>query len=109
MDDREIASQLFAHDQRAAGGDLAAVERVQEEELKKFIASGPTPEELDRIKTQKRAAFIRGIERIGGFGGKSDILARGWSTGAIPKPTRPSRGASHPRRPRIFARQCSDG
>jgi len=77
MDDREIASQLLLMITAQEGGDLAAVERVQEEELKKFIASGPTLEELNRIKTQKRAAFIRGIERIGGFGGKSDILARG--------------------------------
>ena len=29
------------------------------------------------MKTQHRAAFIRGIERIGGFGGKSDVLAAG--------------------------------
>ena len=27
------------------------------------------------MKTQTQAAFIRGLERIGGFGGKSDILA----------------------------------
>jgi zinc protease len=77
MDDREIASQLLLMITAQQGGDLAAVERVQDEELKKFIASGPTPEELNRIKTQMRASFIRGIERIGGFGGKSDILARG--------------------------------
>jgi zinc protease len=29
------------------------------------------------VKTRYRAAFIRGIERIGGFGGKSDVLAKG--------------------------------
>ena len=29
------------------------------------------------MKTRYRAAFIRGIERIGGFGGKSDVLASG--------------------------------
>ena len=29
------------------------------------------------MKTQRRAAFIRGVERIGGFGGKSDVLAQG--------------------------------
>jgi zinc protease len=43
--------------------------------MARFIADGPTPEELARVKTRNRAAFIRGIERIGGFGGKSDILA----------------------------------
>ncbi len=41
----------------------------------KFLRDGPTPEELARVKVQDEAAFIRGAERIGGFGGKSDILA----------------------------------
>ena len=31
---------------------------------------------MQRIKTQYVASFVRGIERIGGFGGKSDILAQ---------------------------------
>jgi zinc protease len=33
--------------------------------------------ELQRVKTQYAAGFIRGVDRIGGFGGKSDVLARG--------------------------------
>ncbi len=76
-DDREIASQLLLMETAQPGGDLAAVERASDQELKAFIANGPTVAELDRVKTQQRAAFIRGAERIGGFGGKSDILARG--------------------------------
>jgi zinc protease len=57
------------------GEDLAKVEKALDEELAKFIAHGPTRDELERAKTQFEAGFIRGIERIGGFGGKSDILA----------------------------------
>lgn len=57
------------------GEDLAKVEKALDEELAKFIANGPTKDELDRAKTQFEAGFVRGIERIGGFGGKSDILA----------------------------------
>jgi len=76
-DDREIASQMLLQASAQPGGDLKAVERAQDEELRAFIANGPTPAELSRVKTQRRAAFIRGIERIGGFGGKSDILAHG--------------------------------
>ncbi|MEK5756953.1 hypothetical protein, partial [Acinetobacter variabilis] len=30
---------------------------------------------LERAKTAFRAGFVRGIERIGGFGGKADALA----------------------------------
>jgi zinc protease len=77
VDDREIASQLQVVTTAQPDGDLAALERAEDEEMRSFIASGPTLEELSRVKTQNRAAFIRGIERIGGFGGKSDVLARG--------------------------------
>src|SRR4029434_4685919 len=34
-----------------------------------------TAAELQRVKTQHRARFIRGIERIGGFGGKAGRVA----------------------------------
>ena len=77
IDDREIASQVQMMATAQPGGDLAAVERAADQELRALIANGPTAEELDRAKTTQRAAFIRGVERIGGFGGKSDILARG--------------------------------
>jgi zinc protease len=53
------------------------VEKAVDEELRRLLAAGPTPAELRRVKTRYRAAFIRGIERIGGFGGKSDVLAKG--------------------------------
>jgi zinc protease len=77
MDDREIASQVVLWATAQPGGDLAGVEKSLNDEIRKFIATGPTAAELERVKTQRRAAFIRGAERIGGFGGKSDILARG--------------------------------
>jgi zinc protease len=54
---------------------LSKVEAALDEELQKFLAHGPTTDELDRIKAQNIAGFLRGLERIGGFGGKSDILA----------------------------------
>jgi zinc protease len=76
VDLREIGGQLVIRATAKPGGDLAAVERAINQELARFIRTGPTPSELRRIKTQSRANFIRGIERIGGFGGKSDVLAR---------------------------------
>ncbi|MBK6925895.1 MAG: insulinase family protein [Thermomonas sp.] len=57
------------------GVDPAKVEAAIDEELKKLIAEGPTAEELARAKTSYEAAFVRGVERIGGFGGKADVLA----------------------------------
>src|SRR5439155_25867628 len=75
VDLREIAGQLVIRATAKPGGDLARVERAIDEELARFIQTGPTPSELRRVKTQSRANFIRGIERIGGFGGKADVLA----------------------------------
>ena len=54
---------------------LADIETALDEELAAFLADGPTPEELRRVITQEKSSFINGMERIGGFGGKSDILA----------------------------------
>ncbi|HYX81737.1 MAG TPA: insulinase family protein, partial [Gemmatimonadales bacterium] len=75
VDLHEIGGQLVIRATAKPNGDLARVERAIDEELAKFIRTGPTPSELRRVKTQNRANFIRGIERIGGFGGKSDVLA----------------------------------
>jgi zinc protease len=77
MDDREIGSQLLIAATAKPGGDLAAVERAMDDEIARLLRDGPTAEELARVKTQYRARLVRGTERIGGFGGKSDVLARG--------------------------------
>ncbi len=72
---REIAGQVTITATAVPGGDLKQVEAAIDEELARFLADGPTAEELERVKVQHRASFVRGIERIGGFGGKSDRLA----------------------------------
>jgi zinc protease len=77
LDAREIASQFNIDVTAKPGADLAVVEKAINEELKNLIEKGPTEKELQRVKTQRIAGFVRGIERIGGFGGKSDILAQG--------------------------------
>ncbi len=72
----EIGGQFLVQATAKPGGDLAQVEKELDEELARFLKEGPTAEELQRVKTQYAASFIRGIERIGGFGGKSDRLAQ---------------------------------
>jgi predicted Zn-dependent peptidase len=57
------------------GVDVATVEKALDEELAKLLADGPTAAELEQARTVFKAGFIRGIERIGGFGGKADALA----------------------------------
>lgn len=74
--EREIGGLFILWATAQPGGDLAAVEHALDEEMARFLAEGPTEAELERVKTAWRADFVRGIERIGGFGGKSDILAQ---------------------------------
>jgi predicted Zn-dependent peptidase len=57
------------------GVDAAKVEAIVNEEMQKLLAEGPTAVEIDQARTVFEAGFIRGIERIGGFGGKADVLA----------------------------------
>ncbi len=75
LDEREIGSQFVVVATARACQDLRSLERATDEELARFLDEGPTERELERIKAQSYAGFVRGIERIGGFGGKSDILA----------------------------------
>ncbi len=72
-----LASQFQIQADVKDGVDPAKVEAVINEELKKFLAGGPTPDELDRAKIGNRAGFVRGLEKVGGFGGKAVILAEG--------------------------------
>jgi len=80
----EIAGQFTIQATARPGGDLAAVEKALDEELARFLKKGPTKKELRRVKTQYVSRMVRGIERIGGFGGKSDILAMSEVFGGSP-------------------------
>ena len=77
VDPHEIGGVFVIQASARPGVEIAKIEKALDEELARFLASGPTPAELERAKVQSRAGFIRGIERIGGFGGKSDVLAQG--------------------------------
>jgi zinc protease len=74
-DSREIGGQFYIQATARPGHNLDEIEKEINEELARFLQSGPTSEELQRVQTQYLANFLRGIERIGGFGGKSDRLA----------------------------------
>src|SRR5260370_32464748 len=73
----EIGGQLIINASGKPGGSLATINKDVKEELDRFLKDGPTAEELERVKTAYEANLVRGLDRIGGFGGKSDILARG--------------------------------
>ena len=71
----EISGAYIVWATAQPGQDLAAVEAALDEELQRFLDTGPTDSELSRVITQSRSSFIRGVERVGGFSGKSGILA----------------------------------
>ena len=75
-DTREIGGQFVVQVTARPGHTLDEIEKAIDEEMARFLKDGPTPEELQRVQTQYLANFLRGSERIGGFGGKSDRLAQ---------------------------------
>jgi zinc protease len=64
------------HDLQKAQANFRNSEKAADEELKNFLKNGPTEAELQLAKTQIFGNYARIVERIGGFGGKSDLLAR---------------------------------
>jgi zinc protease len=59
------------------GVDPQLVGRQIDAIIADFIKNGPTAEELKRAKTSDIASTIRGLESVGGFGGKAVTLASG--------------------------------
>ncbi|NVK54965.1 MAG: insulinase family protein [Alteromonadaceae bacterium] len=60
-----------------AGEDPAKVEREMDKIISEFLRTGPTKDEVKLVSTKRRASIIRGLEEVGGFGGKADTLATG--------------------------------
>jgi predicted Zn-dependent peptidase len=61
----------------APGVDPAKVEARIDELFAEFLKSGPTADEVSRIATRAVSGTIRGLEAVGGFGGKAVTLAEG--------------------------------
>ncbi|HEX7060570.1 MAG TPA: pitrilysin family protein [Woeseiaceae bacterium] len=72
---RELGSLFMVYANAAPNQDLGELEAMLDAEMRKLLDEGFDEEELTRVKTSRFAGFIRGVERIGGFGGKSDVLA----------------------------------
>jgi zinc protease len=56
------------------GHTLEEIEKAINAELDKVLAFGLTPEELKLGQTAWEAAYVRGLERLGGFYGRADLL-----------------------------------
>ncbi|MFL6733588.1 MAG: M16 family metallopeptidase, partial [Sphingomicrobium sp.] len=59
------------------GVDPAVVDKRLDEIMSDYLANGPTEAEVARAATRDVAGRIRGLEQVGGFGGKAVALAEG--------------------------------
>ncbi len=61
----------------APGVDPTRVEARIDQLLAEFLDHGPTADEVDRVAMRAVSGTIRGLEKVGGFGGKGVVLAEG--------------------------------
>ena len=71
----ELAGRFVTYANVKPGGNTENVQATLLAEIDNFVKNGPTEAELKRVKADYFSGFIKGLERIGGFGGTSDILA----------------------------------
>lgn len=83
-DPKEISGNFGIQANVKKGKSVEEVEAAINEILDEFLKNGPTEEEVKRVKAAYFANFIKGLERIGGFGGKSDLLAQNEVFGGSP-------------------------
>jgi zinc protease len=77
VEEHQLASMFSIDVTLKPEATLEQVNSILDRELAKFLAEGPTAEELERVKTGINAGVVRGLEQIGGFGGKATALAQG--------------------------------
>jgi zinc protease len=71
---QEIGSLFVLWATARPGASLGTVEHTVSDEIARLARDGPTAEELQRAKTKWEFQYVTGLERIGGFGGKADVL-----------------------------------
>jgi zinc protease len=56
------------------GKSLDDIQKVIDEEIDRLASSPPEPREMERVRNQIEASFLRRAERVGGMYGKADQL-----------------------------------
>ncbi|QCK15374.1 M16 family metallopeptidase [Mangrovivirga cuniculi] len=82
--EKELASNFIIQANAKPGVNIYDLEKEIQVILDDFMENGPTQDELHRVKSDYFADYLKGLERIGGFGGKSDILAQNQVYGGDP-------------------------
>lgn len=84
VNDSELGSLFTITATVKPGVNPADVEREIDQVLNDVLTKGFSEAELKRSQNRNLADFSRGAERLGGFGGRSDILAESMTYGASP-------------------------
>ena len=84
VNDGELAGTFNVSVTVKPGEDPLEVERELDAVMRELLDKGPTAAELARARTSLLAGFSRGIERLGGMGGRSDVLAEAMTYGGSP-------------------------
>jgi zinc protease len=71
---RELGSTFHVTATAREGHSLEELEAAIDAELGRILAEGVGEQELEAARTNREASFIRRMERVGGFGGKADML-----------------------------------
>lgn len=72
VDNREIGGQFSIEVVAKPGVDLAKIEKIVDEELRKVIVSGPSATEMAKVRTSNIAGIVRSYESISA---KAGLLA----------------------------------
>lgn len=75
VNDQELSSTFIVVVDVKPDADPAQAERELDATLAALLQRGPAATDLQRARTRYLAGFARGTERLGGFGGRSDVLA----------------------------------
>ncbi|MES2015089.1 MAG: pitrilysin family protein [Pseudomonadota bacterium] len=84
VEDGELSSTFNIVVTVKPGADVAQVEREMDLVLAQMIKDGPKAADLARSVTASLAGYSRSIERLGGMGGRSDVLNEHMTYGGSP-------------------------
>lgn len=79
------AGQFVVYADAKPGVSEEELGKALDAEIAKFLAEGPTADELQRATTVYAAGQIRGLDSLGGFNGKAPTLAEGLLYNGDPK------------------------
>jgi zinc protease len=84
MAERELAGFFLITATVKPGVNPADVEREIDIQVNEMLEKSVGSDELKRAQNRNLADFLRGSERLGGFGGRNDILAESQTYGGSP-------------------------